>query len=266
MEEYGLIFIVATSILCAPALAEVESPLSLDEPFLIDRPHPTLVDIDELCVDAIGCITEPNEYIPIWREIESKVNHKINGAGIKVTNTDEQGYAARSLFIPQLRVDIETFRFDDSTQCVLRVQTSLSRAVHLGKQNGDSFLFKADVWKTEPVMQPASVQDMPTVVSNVVLKQIEAFIIAWHDANLPNKAISNMSDIVTSEIPLEMKSGSDVKPSVAEYKYVTSKNSEVFHKPDCRFARIISPDNLVGYSNRDEAISAGKRPCKTCKP
>jgi hypothetical protein len=266
MEKYGLIFIVATSILCAPSLAEIESPLSLDKPFLIDRPHPTLVDIGELCLDTIGGVTEPNEHVPVWREIESQVNQKISEAGIKVTNTDEQGCAAVALFIPQLRVDIETVRFDDSTKCVFRVQTSLSRAVHLGKQNKDSFLFKADVWKTEPVIQAASVQDMPVVVSSVVLEQIEAFIIAWHDANLPNKAISDTNDIVASEIPLEVKGGPNVKTSAAEYKYVTSKNSEVFHRPDCRFARIISPDNLVGYSDRDEAISAGKRPCKTCKP
>jgi hypothetical protein len=266
MEKYGLIFMVATSILCAPALAEIESPLSLDKPFLIDRPHPTLIDIDELCIDAIGSVTKPDEHVPVLREIESEVNHKINEAGIKVTNTDGQGCAAVSLFIPELRVDIETFKFDDSAQCVLRIQTSLSRAVRLGKQNKDSFLFKADVWKTEPVMQAASVQDMPAVISSVVQEQIEAFIIAWHDANLPNKAISDTNDIVASEIPLEVKGGSDVKQSVAEYKYVTSKRSEVFHRPDCRFARIISPDNLVGYSSRDEAISAGKRPCKTCKP
>jgi len=266
MEKYGLIFIVATSILCAPALAEVESPLSLGEPFLIDHPHPTLVDIDELCVDAMGSITEPNEQVPVWKEIESQVNRKISEAGVKVTNTDEQGCAAISLFIPELRVDIETFKFDDSTQCVFSVQTSLSRAVRLGKQNKDSFLFKADVWKTEPVMQATSVQDMPAVVSAIVLEQIEAFVIAWHDANPPNKTISDTNDIVASETSLEAKSGSDVKPSVAEYEYVASKNSEVFHRPDCRFARIISPDNLVGYSSRDEAISAGKRPCKTCKP
>jgi hypothetical protein len=266
MEKYILTFIAVVGIFIAPALAEIESPLSLDKPFLIDRPHPTLFDIKELCVDAIGCITEPNEYISIRREIESKVNRKIKEAGIKVTNTDEQGYAARSLFIPQLRVDIETIRFNDSTQCIFRIQTSLSRAVHLGKQNKDSFLFKADVWKSDPVMQAASVQDMPTVVSSVVMKQIEAFIIAWHDANLSDKPIPDANYIAAPRTSPEVKSRSTAKPTVAEYKYVASKNSKVFHRPECRFARIISPDNLVGYSNRDEAISAGKRPCKSCKP
>ncbi len=56
------------------------------------------------------------------------------------------------------------------------------------------------------------------------------------------------------------------KRAVAEYKYVASKNSEVFHKPQCRWAKKISKRNLVGYNSTDEAVKAGKRPCKLCKP
>jgi len=52
----------------------------------------------------------------------------------------------------------------------------------------------------------------------------------------------------------------------ARYKYVSSKNSQVFHSPQCRSAKRIKPENLVGYNSRDEAIQAGKRPCKVCKP
>ena len=52
----------------------------------------------------------------------------------------------------------------------------------------------------------------------------------------------------------------------AEYKYVASQSSKVFHKPECRWATRIKPENLVGYNSKDEVIKAGKRPCKQCKP
>ena len=52
----------------------------------------------------------------------------------------------------------------------------------------------------------------------------------------------------------------------ASYKYVSSKNSQVFHNPNCRSAKRINPENLVGYNSKNEVIQAGKRPCKVCKP
>jgi hypothetical protein len=52
----------------------------------------------------------------------------------------------------------------------------------------------------------------------------------------------------------------------ARYKYVSSKNSKVFHNPQCRSAKRINPENLVGYNSKEEVIQAGKRPCKVCKP
>ena len=52
----------------------------------------------------------------------------------------------------------------------------------------------------------------------------------------------------------------------AGYPLVSSRNSQVFHRPDCRWVQNIAGGNLVGYRSRDEAVQAGKRPCKTCKP
>lgn len=51
-----------------------------------------------------------------------------------------------------------------------------------------------------------------------------------------------------------------------EAGFIASKGSDVFHRSDCRWAQNISADNLVGYSNREEAVRAGKRPCKWCNP
>jgi micrococcal nuclease len=51
-----------------------------------------------------------------------------------------------------------------------------------------------------------------------------------------------------------------------ECTYVASKNSKVFHRPDCKWVKKISPKNLIGFKTREEAIRSGRRPCKTCKP
>ncbi len=51
-----------------------------------------------------------------------------------------------------------------------------------------------------------------------------------------------------------------------EWKYVASKKSEVFHRPDCKWARKISPGNLIGFNIRDEAVRSGRRPCRSCGP
>jgi len=51
-----------------------------------------------------------------------------------------------------------------------------------------------------------------------------------------------------------------------EWSFVASRKSKVFHRPGCRYARKISPTNLIGYKVRDEAIQDDRRPCKVCKP
>ena len=51
-----------------------------------------------------------------------------------------------------------------------------------------------------------------------------------------------------------------------EWRYVASRKSEVFHRPDCKWAKRISPKNLIGFNSRAEVIKTGRRPCKACKP
>ena len=57
-----------------------------------------------------------------------------------------------------------------------------------------------------------------------------------------------------------------VPAAAASGGYVTSRNSEVFHRADCKSAAKISAKNLVRYASRDEAIRAGKKPCHECNP
>jgi len=51
-----------------------------------------------------------------------------------------------------------------------------------------------------------------------------------------------------------------------KWKYVASEDSRVFHRPDYRYAERITPNNIVGFRSREEAIVSGRKPCKVCRP
>jgi hypothetical protein len=54
--------------------------------------------------------------------------------------------------------------------------------------------------------------------------------------------------------------------SPSEAVYVASKNSKVFHRAGCRYAKIVSASNLVRFDSASEAQQTGRRACKTCNP
>jgi len=285
-KEYYLILTVFTGILCVTALGEVELPLRHRDPLLIGQPNPALAGIDKLYVWIVPPAFEPNSHGLVFEELENLVADRLKEAGITVTETDigkmgsdsakmleflkrRIGSAKNLKFrpsrIPELHVDIDTLDLEHSQQVVFRIQTSLSRVVYLMRE--PSLAFKADVWKANPVMQAVSVKDMPAKVTNVVLEQVQAFIYAYKAANLPGKRPSDTRTSKTDSLAgTKRQTKPGVKSAVAKYKYVASKNSKIFHKPECRSAKRIKPENLVGYNSRDEAIKAGKRPCKVCKP
>ncbi|MDD5222454.1 MAG: thermonuclease family protein [bacterium] len=48
--------------------------------------------------------------------------------------------------------------------------------------------------------------------------------------------------------------------------FVASRNSDKFHRPDCKWAMKISDRNLIKFKTREEAIKAGLKPCGVCRP
>ena len=256
-KNYYLILVVVMGILSIPALGRIESLLPEDKPFLIGRPHPALAGIDKLHVVLLRPGTEPSKDGLVWKELHAKVITNLNMAGIKLS----PGIAGSTLDIQELRIYINMLKLEDSQQYVFRIQTSLARAVHLTKEK--NLVFKADVWKTTPVMQAVSVKEMPAKVTDVVLERVEVFIQAYNASNPPGR---QQSDAGTSQTDSPTVSAKQAKSAETEYEYVASKSSNVFHKPSCRWAKNIKPENLVVYNNKDEATKAGKRPCKSCLP
>lgn len=116
-------------------------------------------------------------------------------------------------------------------------------------------------------MQTVATEDMPAAVTGIVNQHLEEFIHAYLAAN---QTVSKSADATTGETawPATQKERVQAapKPETSEYKYVASKNSKVFHKAECEWAKKIKPENLTGHSSRDEAVRAGKRPCKLCQP
>ena len=271
-------------------LADTELPPPLRErvigepPFergLIGQLHPALVEIEQLYVAIRHPHIEPIKDGLDFRKLQEKVKTKLKIAGLKIASDDvpekfetllrkklekygtkQRNLKFRSINIPELRVNINMLKLEESQQYVFRVQTSLLRAVYLKKER--KLLFKADVWQAEPVMQAVSVRNMPTKVADEVMEQIEAFIYAYVAANSQPSKTSDANGVGTA-----IQNDLLIPPpylTVAKYQYVASKNSKVFHRPQCSFAGRIAPKNLVGYNTRQDAIRAGKRPCKICKP
>ena len=260
-KKYCLGLAVVIGILCVPVLGEVELPLPEDKPILLGRPNPALAGVRQLYIVILPPDAEPNKDGLVWKDLEAAVESKISQTGIKIAQTIQHEHILRSLAIPELRINISMLKIEESQQYIFHIQTSLAKKVYLTKDA--SRYIKADLWKTEPIMQAVSVEGMPAAVTSTVLEQVEAFIHAYLAANSPNKLPSDANDI--SIAPKEqLKPVAESTP--AEYEYVASKNSEVFHKPDCSWAKRIKPENLIGYSSRDEAINAGKRPCRRCNP
>jgi hypothetical protein len=279
-KKHYTILALAAVILCVSALGEVKLPLPEDNrPVLIGRPNPELTGIEQLYVVIVRLHSRPDEDGLLLKKLEQSVRHKLKDANITVAEDDVdkinpdlakvlkkrlnsvRNLKFRSANIPELRVDIEMLKLKGSQQYVFRIQTSVARAVCLSREYRP--LFKANVWKTGSPMQAISVKNMPAVVTDAVLEQVDAFIAAYCAANPPGARPSATNDITVKP---EKLTKPDAKRAVAEYKYVASKNSKVFHKPDCRWVKRIKPANLVGYNSRGEAIEAGKRPCKMCKP
>ena len=281
--KYYLILATAAAILCVPVFSTVElTRPSEPVPVLLGRANQPLVGIDKLYVRIVPRGFEPNSHGLVFEELENLIIDRLKEAGITIAETDidKMGPDAAKMLkvlkrrmepanvknlkfipprIPGLCVDMDMLVIEHLQQVVFYTQISLARLVHLEKES--RLAFKTAVWQSEPIMQAVSVKDTPAAVTHVVLEQVDAFIHAYLAANPPGTGVGDVNDVNVALMIAATK-----RASPAEYKFVASKNSDVFHRPDCSSAKRIKPANLVGYNSRAEALKAGKRPCKRCKP
>jgi hypothetical protein len=232
-----------------------EQLLSGEKAISINQTHPAFVGIDKLHAVVLRYGDRSDKDMPFYKQLEKDIKEKLHLAGIEL----ETPTADNILNISELRIYISTLSLEDSQQYVFHIRTALARAVCL--KNKSNPTFKAHIWQAIPVMQAVSAEDIPVKITDLVLEQVEGFINIYRATNLTGEQLSdvNINETDTSAAP-------EKQVDVAGQKYVASKSSTIFHKPDCRWAGNISQRNLVTYKSKDEAIKAGKRPCKTCNP
>ena len=275
-NQFLILAVIATIFTVpAPAKDATSLPEELSQP-LIGRPLPELTGIGKLYVG----IAVNKEYISmtsdfdgsskdglVWKELERKAMNKLLEADIKVVGNIKTviKFGLNISELSELRVDIDMLNLNDSQQYLFHIQTCLSRNVVLKYQ--PVLGLRADVWKSNPVMQAVPIQNMPAEVTKATLAQVDEFIADYRIANPPGSPKIDSNDITTVlPIVTSKQTTPVIKPTTAKYKYVASKNSKVFHTADCRWANRIKPINLVTFSTREQAVQAGKRPCKQCNP
>jgi methylphosphotriester-DNA--protein-cysteine methyltransferase len=243
-----------------------ELPPTENEPLLLAQPNPALTGVRQLYIVILTPDTEPNKDGLVLKDLEAAVESKISQGGFKIARAIQHEHTLRSLDIPELRIYIDMLKVEEPAQYIFHIETTLAKKAYLTKDA--SRRVKVELWRAEPVMQAAPAEGMPAAVTGTVLEQVEAFIYAHQAANHLNKRISgsdanDISGIAEEQAGL-VPSSQQGEPN--EYKYVASKNGNVFHRLDCKWVKKIKPENLVYYSSRDEAINAGKKPCKQCNP
>jgi len=255
IRRYVLVLTLLAGILPARAVVAAQPSPPGNRYSLISPPHPALAGVDTFRLSILRLGTRAESDGLDWAELSAMVSGKFRIAGIELPAGDR--YAEPNT--PELRIYIDMLKLEASQQYVFRIQTSLARPMHLTQQRTP--VFKAEVWKLNPVMQAVSVEDMPAEVADVVLDQVNAFIRTY----LATNRRAGQPDSDTAAVPQD-NSRALTKPPASEEKYVASNSSGIFHRPGCRWAGNISPENLVIYRTRDEAINSGKRPCKSCEP
>jgi len=80
-----------------------------------------------------------------------------------------------------------------------------------------------------------------------------------------NSALGNNSSSSQSGPSLALNASSG-QPGEGGSRLVGSKTSKKYHRPDCRYALKIKPENRIYFAGIEDAQKQGYIPCKTCSP
>jgi hypothetical protein len=162
----------------------------------------------------------------------------------------------------QLRAIVHAYKASSLDAFIYNVRLYFVQTATLDRNS--KITIDATTWELTWLAHGSKERLVKAIPENLEI-MVDVFIKDYHAANPePGEPIAADSDESRTP-PTEPAEASKVS-DVAAVKFVASKSSDVFHKPDCRWVKNISAANLVTYSSRDEAIKDGKRPCKWCKP
>jgi hypothetical protein len=259
------ICIIVVIALCSfnPPVGRADEPSITHEvkKDLIGRANPALKGINSVVFDFKPVVADSNIVVDVWETLHKDITKQLSGAGISCVLLRDG--IVLPVDTPVFTLAINALRPADSKQYVFCVQTSLASGVCL--KDDSSVCLKAELWKMASDMQAASAKDISNAITTEAVMQTEVFVLAHSAANQAKPS----ADKPTTNLPalaIGRKISRQTKPIPSEYRYVASKNSKVFHRPQCPSAGRISPENLVGFTSRADAVKSGRRPCKRCKP
>ncbi|QRN99775.1 MBL fold metallo-hydrolase [Archangium violaceum] len=197
------------------------------------------------------------------------------GAAIISSGVNPRGNPAKAVLDRMVVQKIRVFRTDrdgevhaisDGQRFTLTTQRHPA-----GTPAGTSEVF-AGLGDSAPATQPALAALKPTS-GQVALpaavtkgKEAEASRTAVAPARSQGNVDISLDDgptpapkVVRNERPAPMKRS-------GKTQYVASRNSKLFHLPECRSAKRIKEKNLISFPNRDEAIAQHYEPARDCKP
>ncbi len=235
-------------------LTEAKGGGPLESGFLISR-NEVLADIDQVCAVLVTHPSAPTESAVDYEQLQIQVVDKLKAEGIEHVE-------CQTGVTPRLHVHIEVVPLPDCGRSVYRVQTALSRIVTFTDHR--ELRVQADVWRVQPVMKAVADPNLNEAIAKAVLTQVEVFAGECRAAHRLQEAAAK--DAPKSSPSGEEASNAAVTAEAANIGFVASRNSSVFHRADCPSAMRISESNRVTYATREDAIAAGKRPCKSCRP
>lgn len=211
-----------------------------------------------MTVDVV-CSEDVKETDLKQQEIRENIVEQLEQAGIKILPVNLWGTAPGRC---RLKVLIKVYKPSDLKTFIYNLKIYFVQTVALERIPGAKI--DAVTWELAWLAHGSKSKLTEAVPANLKI-MTDNFI---RDYRLANPLSGEPSDTNTgNNVSVTAPQGqirSDV--AVARYRYVSSKNSKVFHSPQCRSAKRIKPENLVGYNSKEEVIQAGKRPCKVCKP
>jgi len=177
-------------------------------------------------------ISDINE--TFWQDITKKIEEKITAASIKLPPKPKPGVKHKQSSYDRLTVYIDILKIEDQEKLVFHSAAFFSKKMAVQR---------ITLWKNQAPLKITETKTARTEIEETILSQVDSFL----------KVCIAGPVVITTK---------DTTDTTAKAKFVSSKNSKVFHKIDCSSAKRIKSANKICR----QAIEDGKRPCKRCKP
>ena len=219
----------------------------------------SLKGVESMTVHA-SCCQSATEMGLDEEDIRANIQRQLEDAGIKVRPLHMwRAVPGRC----RLRVAVKVYRPAHQETFVYNLKVDFLQTATLGRDAQTQI----DVVTWELMwFAHGSKSKLGQVIGQNLKVLTASFIKDYRQANPMDKdtAETRNSDKVLT--PAKRRAKSKPGSSAGKYEFTGSKGSDVFHKSNCHSVSTISTENVVGYKTRQEAVKAGKRPCKWCNP